>query len=174
MIDWQPGKIDISRMKASQPPLREGRGGKRDSSSTGLFLLPFHWIPLWRTFRWSNRENVAAWLPAIDSPTPCAPLLPLSLMNYSPFPFFLFPLFLQKDGRIWIIVRSTEGEFYFPFEWENNIRCELTKLDLISQSSYETRTPLRDPLRGDLLSLFQCCVYTGWRKRKKDDLKGTK
>lgn len=43
---------------------------------------------------------------------------------------------------------------------------------LISQSSYETRTPLRDPLREDLLSLFEHVetVYTGWRKRKEDDL----
>lgn len=47
---------------------------------------------------------------------------------------------------------------------------------LISQSSYETRTPLRDPLREDLLSLFEHveAVYTGWRKRKEDDLKRTK
>lgn len=92
----------------------------------------------------------------------------------------LFPLFflLSFFPKGWpnMNYRSIDPENIIFLS--NGKRCDVSRqfVGLISQSSYETRTPLRDLLREDLLSLFEHVetVYTGWRKRKEDDLKRTK
>lgn len=101
-----------------------------------------------------------------------------SLMNYFPPPLPLFFLFSFLCKRIvkYELLLDRRGRILFSFRMGNGT-MRVDKVGLISQSSCETRTPLRDPLRGDLLSLFERVEMvrcTGWHKRKEDDPEETK